>query len=178
MLLSGNSGAGKSSLAYACARSGWTYICDDASFLVRNGDPLVVTGNPHQIRLRESAVALFPELNGLPPSSRPNGKTTLEIRTRTLSNFNIKCHSKVSVALFLNRTDNGPPELVPFSKSAALEQWVENISFGNEDSRAASRKTLENLLAIDMYEFRYSDTTAAVSYLESFLGGEDLCDTS
>ncbi len=37
VLLCGNSGAGKSSLAYACARAGWKYISDDASYLVRQG---------------------------------------------------------------------------------------------------------------------------------------------
>ncbi|MES2221693.1 MAG: aldolase, partial [Acidobacteriota bacterium] len=32
VLLCGDSGAGKSSLSFACARKGWTYITDDAAF--------------------------------------------------------------------------------------------------------------------------------------------------
>ena len=37
VLLAGDSGAGKSSLSYACARRGWTYCSDDSSSLVRRG---------------------------------------------------------------------------------------------------------------------------------------------
>src|SRR6185437_13878064 len=45
VLLAGESGAGKSSLSYACARRGWTYCSDDASALVRDAEDCVVMGN-------------------------------------------------------------------------------------------------------------------------------------
>src|SRR5579864_4283636 len=35
IVFTGDSGAGKSSLSYACARRGWTFISDDASHLLR-----------------------------------------------------------------------------------------------------------------------------------------------
>ena len=59
LLLCGDSGAGKSSLSYACARRGWTFVSDDASFLVRGGKGSVVVGNPHHLHFRESATELF-----------------------------------------------------------------------------------------------------------------------
>ncbi len=59
-LLCGDSGAGKTSLAYACARAGWTYTSDDAAYLVHGREDCLAVGNPYQIRFRPSAVQLFP----------------------------------------------------------------------------------------------------------------------
>jgi hypothetical protein len=70
VLLAGDSGVGKSSLAYACARRGWTYCSDDASSLVVRGPGHSVLGNPRVFRFRESAAALFPEFAGLEESRR------------------------------------------------------------------------------------------------------------
>jgi hypothetical protein len=64
ILLCGDSGAGKSSLSYACARAGWTYVTDDASFLVNNRSDRLVVGNCNQARFRPSATELFSELAG------------------------------------------------------------------------------------------------------------------
>ncbi len=62
VLICGDSGAGKSSFTYACAKRGWTFMSDDSSNLVRGREGAVVVGNPYKIRFRESAIALFPEL--------------------------------------------------------------------------------------------------------------------
>ena len=73
MLLCGDSGAGKSSLAFACALKGWTYVADDSSRLIRGQQDRVVVGNPYQMRFRESAVHLFLELRNLPLTARASG---------------------------------------------------------------------------------------------------------
>src|SRR5262249_20959431 len=60
ILLCGDSGAGKSSLSYACAQRGWTFVTDDASAVVRSRHDRMVVGNSHRMRFRESAIDLFP----------------------------------------------------------------------------------------------------------------------
>src|SRR5450755_905368 len=51
LVLCGPSGAGKTSLAFACALRGWEYVSDDASHLVRQSEnPCWVVGRPHHIR--------------------------------------------------------------------------------------------------------------------------------
>src|ERR1700735_831153 len=60
-LLCGDSGAGKGSLPYACARRGWTFVPDDAVHLPPNPGGIGVGGS-NLIHLREPARALFPEL--------------------------------------------------------------------------------------------------------------------
>ncbi len=62
VLLCGDSGTGKSTLAYACARAGWTFVSDDASYLVRGADTPRVLGNSRSLRLRPDAPILFQEL--------------------------------------------------------------------------------------------------------------------
>src|SRR5581483_1738564 len=84
VLLCGDSHAGKSTLAYACARAGWTYVTDDGAFLIRSRDDRFAVGDSHSIRFRPDASALFPELASHAPRVRPNGKIALEISTRDL----------------------------------------------------------------------------------------------
>ena len=72
VLLCGDSGEGKSTLAYGGARAGWTYVSDDATYIPMDREDLLAIGNCAQMRFRPSGVALFPELAGrpLPPESR------------------------------------------------------------------------------------------------------------
>ena len=167
VLLCGESGAGKSSLAWACARAGWNYVCDDASFLVRGENTLLVTGNPHQIRLRESATELFPEFAGTPVMFRPNGKPTLEIPTRTRTGIRIVPTTVVHHVLFLDRNTGSLPSISPFPKEEALRRWSEVIVYGDEDSRSQQRDTLQRLLAAGIHGFRYSDVESAVNCLDA-----------
>jgi hypothetical protein len=178
ILLAGEAGAGKSSLAYACARSGWTCISDDASYLVRDGDPFMITGNPFYFRLRDTASSLFPEFAGTAAGFRANGTLKIEITTCTLSNLKTSSKSRVYAALFLNRTGTEPPTLVRFPKDEALRRWSESACYGDEEIRAQQKKALMGLLAIDIFELQYAEAFDAVSYLEKFLTGEMPCVTS
>ena len=83
MLLFGKSGVGKSTLSFACARSGWTYISDDASAVVW-GRGRTVTGEPHHFRFRAEAPEIFPELRGLTVGYQLDRKPTIEVYTANL----------------------------------------------------------------------------------------------
>ena len=121
VLLCGDSGAGKSSLSYACALRGWTFIADDASSLVRGRNDLTIVGNPHQIRFREAGATLFPELRRQRLSPRGTGEFSIELATETVPEISTALSASVDYVVFLNRRDCDPPGLVPFSKSKALD---------------------------------------------------------
>jgi hypothetical protein len=89
VLLCGDSGVGKSSLAYACARRGWTFLSDDSTCLVRKRHGRVVTGNPNSMRFRESAAELFPELKNQPVTRRLSGDMAIELPTATVPSIKI-----------------------------------------------------------------------------------------
>jgi len=172
VLLTGDSGAGKSSMAYACARSGWTYVSDDASYMVRNSESVEVIGNPFSIRLRDSAAHLFPEFTGAAITSHPYGKKTIEVPTSTLGEIKTSCRGNVQTVVFLNRNGANPPRLAPYPKEKALRAWTEGICYGDEDVKAEHHVTFARLLALDIYELQYAEASTAVRFLENFLSEE------
>jgi len=169
VLLCGDSGAGKSSLAYACARRGWTFLSDDSSCLVRKRHGRVVTGNPHSMRFRESAAELFPELTNQRVTRRLSGDMAIELPTASVPGIKISSECPVDYIVFLNRMEPDPSGLSHFPKGRALEWFEQVICYGEEDVRVAQRASLQNLLAAHVLELRYSDLATAVSHLETLV---------
>ncbi len=164
MLLCGDSGAGKSSLAFAGARSGWTYISDDASYLPLDRDDRLVVGNSHQIRFRDSGVQLFPELEGRSITPRAAGKPSIEVSTLEFPELTTSDSTRVEYIVFLNRRNAATPGLHPFSREAALRWFLQTslLSAGAADHEAVVR----NLVGVQVFELRYTDLDWAVERLE------------
>jgi hypothetical protein len=165
ILLCGDSGAGKSSLAFACARAGWTYITDDASFLLHGRDDRHVVGNCHLIRLRPSAAKLFAEVDGKSHTQRAEGKPSIELLTSTIPEIKTAEASVVDYIVFLNRSSGHSHELVPHSKEAA-RRYMNRHLCGLEDLRRNQIDSLERLLTAEVFELRYRDLDWAVERLE------------
>jgi hypothetical protein len=165
ILLCGESGAGKSSLSYACARAGWTFVSDDLSFFLNNQEERLVTGNCHQIRFRPSAEALFPELKGLASTPRASGKPSIELPTAVLPGMSGASTAQVDYLVFLNRSSGKQPGLVPYRRDFARHS-IQKELFGSAESLAMQYRSLEQLLRVDVLELRYSDLDWAVDRLE------------
>jgi hypothetical protein len=168
VLLCGNSGAGKSSLAFACARAGWNYISDDASYLVRKGTSRLVAGNSQQVRLRPSAVELFPEVKQFSPASWTAGKPSIEIPTIVLPYVKTASHASVQYVIFLNRSESSAPELVPFPRDLAM-RWASQSPMASGDNDEAHAASLRKLLSAQLLELRYSGLEGAVDCLEGLV---------
>jgi hypothetical protein len=174
ILLAGNSGAGKSSLSYACSRRGWTFVSDDASAFLRNAPNPKVIGHPQKFRFREPVGELFPEFGQLKSTIRAYGKPTIEVNTRTIKHFKSAEEGPVNAIVFLNRDayTSGPPVLIP----VAVEEAWSRLSFSVwavqmpafEERLAA----LERLLAVPVYEIRYSELDPAIDLLERLVEGQ------
>jgi hypothetical protein len=169
VLLCGDSGAGKSSLAYACARRGWAFLSDDSTSLIRKGNHRVVLGNPFQVRFRDSAVELFPELRDRKITRRVNGKLSIEVLTASISGVETVSQSTADYIVFLKRGKPGAPRLVPFPKETALRWFEQVIFFGDKALREAQRATLRNLLRTETFELHYDDLDSAVATLEAMV---------
>ncbi|MGD0787613.1 MAG: aldolase [Terracidiphilus sp.] len=166
VLLCGDSGAGKSSLSYACARAGWTYVSDDASSLLNHGKDRRIIGNCHKVRFRPSAAELFPEIEGSEITPRATGKPSIEMPTAFFPKMVCAQTAQVDFLVFLNRRLPGPPELVPYRKDVA-RYFMRQVLFGSPESLAAQYTALERLLTADVFELRYSDLDWAVQRLET-----------
>lgn len=166
VLLAGDSGAGKSSLAYACARRNWTYISDDATSLLRHKPGRTVVGNPQGFRFRPATATLFPELRG--PTKTRNGKPTIEIRTEDLPGIRTANESTANFIIFLNRLDNDveAPSVTPVLSNELLRRlsqnpWPAELSIQDERARA-----LERLLEAECFELTYRQFDPAIDLLE------------
>src|SRR5579863_5628649 len=121
VLLCGESGAGKSSLSYACARSGWRYLTDDCSLLLNSGERNLVTGNCHKVRFRPTAAELFPEVAGIDLTPRAGGKPSIELPMGPMQNIVRSQIEEVDFVIFLNRRSGERPGLVSYAKDAARQ---------------------------------------------------------
>jgi hypothetical protein len=169
LLLCGESGAGKSSLAFACARKGWKYLSDDSSAIVRKRKGRVVVGNPHQMRFRESAIELFPELKEQRITPRFTGKMAIELATSTLPEIATITECQVDYIVFLNRREPEPPSLRTLPEGIALQYFQQCIFLGDSEAQQAQRSSLDNLLTASVLEMRYRDLDWAVQRLETLV---------
>jgi hypothetical protein len=169
VMLCGDSFAGKSTLAYACARAGWTYVSDDGAFLVRGRNDRYAIGEPYGIRFRPDAPELFPELSAHLPTVRPNGKIAIEVRTRDLR-ISTAPGCVVDHAVFLDREHHlehpRPASVHRYPETRALEEWSRKTVLGTDDVRAAQRACHAHLLHARLWRMQYSHLDDAVARLE------------
>jgi len=165
VMLCGESCGGKSTLSYACARAGWTFVSDDGTFLVRNRSDRYAIGNPYSLRLREDALRFFPELAGQLAVVRPNGKVAVELFTRELP-VRTALGSSIEHIVFLDRKDSGGVHLRPYNQHFAAREFERFCSFGTTDVRAAQKGCYQRLLSAGLWELRYARLDDAIVRLE------------
>jgi hypothetical protein len=169
ILLAGDSGAGKSSLAYACARRNFTYVSDDASAFVRGSEKPIIIGHPQKFRFREPVGELFPEFRGLKSAVRAYGKPTIEVRTVSLKDFQTADQSAVDAIVFLNRPgyQSGPPVLLPVSPEEVWKRFSFSVWSVQMPEYQERLEAVEGLMDIPAFEMRYSDLDDAIDCLET-----------
>ena len=161
VLLCADSGEGKSTLAYAGARAGWTYVSDDSTYIPMEREERLAIGNCTKIRFRPSGVSLFPELAGRPVTPRALGKPSIEVRTAEWPDIATANVTTLDHIVFLNRRFADTQELVPLRTSSVMP-WFEQHLISPPDIRPAQRAGLAHLLEAGVFELRYSDLGWAI----------------
>lgn len=164
VLLCGDSGAGKSSLSFACAHAGWTYITDDASYLLNGRKDRQVVGNCHLVRFRPSAAELFGEVAGKPLTPRAAGKPSIELLTAAIPDIARASSSLVHYVVFLNRRDANIQELIQFPEESS-RRYMHRHLFGLEELRTVQIASIDRLLGAEVFELRYRNLDWAVDRL-------------
>jgi hypothetical protein len=168
VLLCGESGAGKSLLAYACARAGWSYTADDVSYLLHEVRPQIV-GNCHQFRFRTTARKMLPELRGYETTPRAAGNPSIELPTKHLPAIRCLQTAYPGFLIFLNRVNHGPTSLLPASVARA-RSFITQLQFGPARMLALQRQAVERLLVnTPVMELTYSKCDEAIQHLEEHL---------
>ena len=164
VLLWGPSGMGKSTLSYACARAGWTFVSDDATVLPQNGEGCMVTGKPHQARFREDAPRLFPELDGYATRARPTGKLSIEVPMASLPGIRSAVRCEVKRLVFLDRGKSVGLERL--GAEDALQRMMEHSGSYGAETHARHTRAVRRLLDAPAYQLRYERLQEAIEALE------------
>ena len=165
VLLCGESGAGKSMLAFACAKAGWTYLADDATILIQGSRERVALGKPFQFRFRPEAVELFPEIEGHAACIKPNGKPTVEVAISAVPRIATAMRCGIERIVFLDRRRGGCVGARPIAPEEALERLLGELPVFSEEVHRRYRETVATLITAPAYELEYESFTDAIPLL-------------
>jgi len=147
VLLCGDSYAGKSTLAYACARAGWTFVSDNALHWAAAPWDVLVTGSG-RLRLRDGARAMFclEESEVIPSESGMLSAST----------------APAGRCVFLRRRP-GPATWTPHSDRDAMTYLAQ---YDTRPDRAYAEERYRGLLQHGIRTLEYQNAEDAVRLLE------------
>jgi len=127
LLLGGESGAGKSTMALSLSRNGFSYLSDDCTYLSRNGTGVRAWGLPTPVKLLPDAASHFPELVSLDPVLSLNGEWALNVDPTEISNVERCLSCTPRWLVFLERKVDSPPVIKPLSSREAASRLVADL---------------------------------------------------
>jgi hypothetical protein len=172
VLICGISGTGKTTLAYACVRSGLQVLSDDVVHLRIDSESsrLRLWGRPWFLRLVPEAGRFFQELHGLQPQLRSDHEWYLEIdvERRFPGSAVVSCEPQALV--FLERHQDNKTRLQPLDVDSALKRLMKDIYADETSVIERHRQALVRLLRTPAYILNYSGEPAkAVEVIQSVL---------
>jgi hypothetical protein len=170
MMLCGDALAGKTCLAFACARQDWTFLSGDATHLLHDSPDFSVVGRPFSIRFRESAKTLFPELAACPAAMRPNGKASIEVETDRLGLATAR-RAPASHIVFLERSETGIAQIKSMRADEAIRRLDDAVFFGDAGVRQRQRATLAHFASLPAVRLTYSTLEGAEAALRELSQG-------
>lgn len=168
-LLSGPPGTGKSCLAYACARAGLTFVSDDVGYLLRGDADGRLAGRPRFLRLRPSALSLFPELEAEPVGADIDGEPIIEIQVDQRAGIATAPGCAAKAVVFLERRPSGPAAISPVDPQLALQLLVKELPVIGEPANRRQVQSLESLVRRGAYRLTYADLGSAAIEIRKLL---------
>ena len=126
----------------------------------------MVVGNSHRLRLRPSAIDLFPEIRALATSKGNYNKGSIELPTSELP-VETTLAAKISHIVFLNRRQGGECALLPLPRPTALA-WARQSPLDLQETPSAAN--IDALLQAPIHEMRYQSFSDAIDCLERLTG--------
>jgi hypothetical protein len=166
--LAGDSTAGKSTLAYYCAKSGYGLLADNGVWLLNATENRSLLGNPSRLRLRLTARDLFPEVRGLPVSRRANGEDFLAVPIEQMLPRRWVTRAEPGPIVFLDRrTAPTPTVLEPVSPEEAFRRVFFDRSLTVDEPHVirASERTIREAVRGGAYSMRYTSLEQALECL-------------
>ena len=155
LLLRAASGGGKTTLAYAGARSKFQALAEDVVWL--DGRRQVWWGMPWSFHLLPDARGLFPELAAYEPVLQTNGELKLEVNLETIRPGSVTVSARPGPVVFIERLAGGHSQLEAIDAPTAYELWPAART-GLEMKLPHHAQHLERLLTQNpTYRFYFGD---------------------
>ncbi|HUK19721.1 MAG TPA: hypothetical protein VLW65_25050 [Bryobacteraceae bacterium] len=164
ILLSGSSGAGKSSLSYACARAGWTFVADDATWLLAESDSRMAIGHSRRARFRPDAPALFPELERYAVRARPNGRIGIEVPLAELPHIRAASRAPIRAVVFLER-GGGEAGAHRLTGAESADRLLADMPSYGDATDAMHERTVRRLAGVPAWRMHYTDLEEGIRIL-------------
>ena len=165
ILICGKPAAGKSTLSFACARAGFTYVSDDCTWLLPGSEDRMAIGKPHQVRFRHDVARHFPELAGYLASARPSGKVSIEVPTNLFPAVRTAGRCPIRCLVFLDRESGGPARIEPMRSAAAAASLLADMPSYGTEVNAMHEKTIHSLTVLPAWQLRYRALEDAIRLL-------------
>ena len=164
LLLCGPTRAGKSTMAYACARAGWNYVSDDAVFLLPGDRGRTVIGRHAHVRFRPDAPLLFPELERFVSRVRPNGKVSIEIPLAELPEIHGAASAEAAYAVVLDRGSAVGLDRLPAGELIAT--LLRDMPSYGPEVNARHESAVAHLAGVEAFRLRYRTIEEALEILD------------
>lgn len=169
LLLTGDSGSGKSMLAYACLRAGFRLLAEDVVFVEPGDGPVQVWGNPFHLHLLPDAVIFFPELRSAPLVRQLNGKWKLRLRVEDVRPGAAVAHMPVWGVLSLSRSERQETRLLSPNRSHIVH-FLNGLQGAPPLDRDAMLAATDRLLRCHVAHLEVgTDLNGAVDVIRRFL---------
>lgn len=165
ILICGKSASGKSTLSFACARAGFTFVSDDCTWLLAGSEDHIAIGKPHQARFRQDAARHFPELEPYLASRRPNGKLSIEVPTSLFPAIQTAGRCPIRCLVFLDRESEGPPRVEPLPRGDVIESMLTDMPSYGPEVNATHEHTIHSLSRLPAWQLRYRSLDDAIRLL-------------
>jgi hypothetical protein len=145
IVVSGTSGAGKTTLAVALVRAGFDFLSDDMLLLREGAGGLRALGFPDQSDVADETVAMFPELRAaLNPAGRRVGWKS-QIRVEEFYGVNTVWECRPAVVIFPRIGRQEQSVLTPIDRDEALLELLPNLFLTEAASSQAHLDALTRL---------------------------------
>jgi hypothetical protein len=165
ILLCGKSGAGKSTVAFACARAGFTYVSDDCTWMLAGAEELTAIGKPHMVRFRQDVARHFPELAPYFASAHPNGKMSIEVPTNLFPEVRTAARCPVRCLAFLDRGGLGAPRIERMAPDAVAASLLAEMPSYGAEVNAVHETTIGDLSLLPAWRVHFHKLEDAIRLL-------------
>jgi hypothetical protein len=159
VLLRGPSGTGKTTLAYAGARSRFRLLAEDVVWVDLPAG--LWRGIPWHVHLLPDAGRLFPELDGRPAVLESAGKMKLEVDLDTVRSGSTAVAARPGPIVLLEREPGTGSRLEPLDRDTAMELWRRSPA-GTEEDFPGYEHHVKDLLRAGAWRLRLGTDLAAL----------------